>query len=338
MILVVGGAGYIGSHMLKLLREKNEPHLVFDNFENGHRGALQGSSSIQGDLRNPNDLLEAFARHQNIDVVMHFAAYISVGESVREPSKYWHNNTTGVLNLLDAMRQAGVNKFVFSSTAAIFGEPQYVPIDEEHPKNPTSPYGQSKLAVEKLLADFDRGYGLKSVCLRYFNASGADPSGAIGEDHDPEEHLIPVAILAALGRRAAMKVFGNDYDTEDGTCVRDYIHVLDLAQAHLAAVQHLRDGGESRQYNLGNGKGFSVRQVLDTTEKVIGMPVPREDGPRRPGDPAKLIASSEKICCDWGWKPKYPDLQTIVQHAWEWHRTHPVGYADHPDDVVSVKR
>jgi len=319
--------------MLKLLRERNEPHLVFDNFENGHRGALQGSPSVQGDLRNPNDLLELFARHKDIDVVMHFAAYISVGESVREPSKYWHNNTSGVLNLLDAMRLAGVSKFVFSSTAAIFGEPQYVPIDEEHPKNPTSPYGQSKLAVEKLLADFDRGYGLKSVCLRYFNASGADPSGAIGEDHDPEEHLIPVAILAALGRRAAMKIFGNDYDTEDGTCVRDYIHVLDLAEAHLAAVKHLREHGESRQYNLGNGKGFSVRQVLDTTEKVIGIPVPREDGPRRPGDPAKLIASSEKISRDWGWKPKYPDLETIVKHAWEWHRTHPVGYADHPDDV-----
>lgn len=328
MILVVGGAGYIGSHMLKLLREQNEPHIVFDSFENGHRGALQGSDAIQGDLRNSKDLADAFAKHPDIDVVMHFAAYISVGESVREPSKYWHNNTAGVLNLLDAMKQAKVNKFVFSSTAAIFGEPHYVPIDEKHPKAPTSPYGQTKLAVENMLSDFDRGNNLRGVCLRYFNASGADPSGDIGEDHDPEEHLIPVAILSALGRRPAMKVFGTDYPTTDGTCVRDYVHVLDLAQAHLAAVRHLRENGDSRQYNLGNGKGFSVRQVLDTTEKVIGIPVPREDGPRRPGDPATLIASSDLISKDWGWKPKYPELETIVQHAWEWHKNHPNGYGD----------
>ncbi|MEA2553225.1 MAG: UDP-glucose 4-epimerase [Fimbriimonadaceae bacterium] len=339
MILVVGGAGYIGSHMLKLLRDEGEEHLVFDNFEQGHRSALQGSAAVQGDLRNPNDLLRVFAEHPGIDVVMHFAAYISVGESVREPSKYWHNNTAGVLNLLDAMRKAGIERFVFSSTAAIFGEPQYVPIDEEHPKNPSSPYGQTKLAVEKMLADFDRGYSTKSVALRYFNAAGADPTGQIGEDHEPEEHLIPVAILAALGRRPPMKVFGTDYDTPDGTCVRDYVHILDLARAHLLAVRHLRQGGQSGQYNLGNGRGFTVREVLDTVEKVIGMPVPREDGPRRPGDPAKLIASSEKISKDWGWKPQYPDLQTIVEHAWEWHRTHPVGYADHPDDIqaLSVK-
>jgi UDP-glucose 4-epimerase len=328
MILVVGGAGYIGSHMLKLLREQNEPHMVFDNFESGHRAALQGSPAIRGDLRKPNDLEKAFAEHKDIDVVMHFAAYISVGESVREPSKYWHNNTAGVLNLLDAMGKANVNKFVFSSTAAIFGEPHYVPIDEEHPKSPTSPYGQTKLAVENMLSDFDKGKNLKSVALRYFNASGADPSGKIGEDHDPEEHLIPVAILAALGRRPAMKVFGTDYDTPDGTCVRDYVHVLDLAHAHLAAVKHLRNNGDSRRYNLGNGKGFSVRQVLDTTEKVIEMKVPREDGPRRPGDPATLIASSEKISKDWGWKPQYPDLETIVQHAWQWHKSHPDGYGE----------
>lgn len=338
MILVVGGAGYIGSHMLKLLREEKEEHIVFDNFEQGHRSALQGSSSFQGDLRNPNDLLRVFEKHPDIDIVMHFAAYISVGESVREPSKYWHNNVAGVLNLVDAMRFAKVNKLVFSSTAAIFGEPQYVPIDEIHPKSPTSPYGQTKLAVEKMLSDFDRGYGLNAVCLRYFNAAGADPSGQIGEDHEPEEHLIPVAILAALGKRPAMKVFGTDYETVDGTCVRDYVHILDLAKAHLLAVRHLRSGGESRQYNLGNGKGFSVRQVLDTTEKVIGMPVPREDGPRRPGDPATLIASSEKISKDWGWKPEYPDLETIVRHAWEWHRGHPEGYADHPDDVVVSRK
>ena len=325
MILVVGGAGYIGSHMLKLLREQNEPHLVFDNFESGHREALQGSIAVQGDLRNPSDLEDLFDKHPDIDVVMHFAAYISVGESVREPDKYWKNNTTGAQNLLEAMLTASVNKFVFSSTAAIFGEPQYVPIDEDHPKNPTSPYGETKLAVERMLDVFDEHQGLKSVSLRYFNACGADPDGEIGEDHDPEDHLIPVAILSALGKKP-MKVFGTDYDTPDGSCVRDYVHVNDLATAHLSAVKHLRENGESRQYNLGNGKGFSVRQILDTVEKVTGRELPREDGPRRPGDPATLIASSAKISKDWKWKPKYTDLETISGHAWEWHRNHPNGY------------
>lgn len=328
MILVVGGAGYIGSHMLKLLRESNEAHLVFDNFEHGHRGALQGSECIEGDLRNPAELEAVFKKHPEIDVVMHFAAYISVGESVREPGKYWRNNTAGVLNLLDAMRDAGINKFVFSSTAATYGEPKYVPIDEDHPKSPTSPYGESKLAVEKMLADYDTGFGLKSVALRYFNAAGADPSGTLGEDHHPEEHLLPLAIAAAMGRRGSLKVFGTDYDTPDGTCVRDYIHVCDLAQAHLLAVRHLRQNGESRRYNLGNGVGFSIRELLETVYKVSGKVVPAEDAPRRPGDPARLIASSEKIRADWGWQPKYPELEKIVADAWNWHETHPNGYGD----------
>ncbi|HVL38433.1 MAG TPA: UDP-glucose 4-epimerase GalE [Fimbriimonadaceae bacterium] len=327
MILVVGGAGYIGSHMCKLLREVGEPHLIFDNFEQGHRGALQGSPHVQGDLRNPEDLRGVFANHE-IDVVMHFAAYISVGESVREPGKYWTNNTAGVLNLLEAMREANVGKFVFSSTAAIFGEPQYVPIDEEHPKNPTSPYGDSKLAVERMLPAYDRAHQIKSVSLRYFNAAGADPDGLLGEDHDPEEHLIPVAILAALGKRPGMKIFGTDYDTPDGTCVRDYIHILDLAQAHLLAVRHLRNGGESLQYNLGNGQGFSVREVLDMVERVIGREVPKEEGPRRPGDPAKLVASSEKIRRELGWQPRHPSLEEMVRHAWNWRLKHPDGYRD----------
>lgn len=327
MILVIGGAGYIGSHMLMRLREAGVDHVVFDNFEQGHRGALLDSPFVEGDLRNADDLERAFATH-DVDLVMHFAAYISVGESVREPSKYWRNNTAGVLTLLDTMRAHGVSKFVFSSTAAIFGEPQYVPIDEVHPKNPTNPYGQTKLAVERMLDEFDAAYGLKSVCLRYFNAAGADPEGRIGEDHHPEEHLIPVAMLSALGKRPPMKIFGDDYDTPDGTCVRDYIHILDLAEAHLRAVEHLRADGDSRRYNLGNGQGFSVKQIIDATSRVIGIPVPHELGPRRPGDPAKLIASSAKIRSEWGWAPRYTSVGEIIETAWNWHRHHPQGYAD----------
>lgn len=328
MILVVGGAGYIGSHMLKLLRDSGEPHVVFDNLEAGHRSALQGSPFVQGDLRNPEDLGRAFEQYPDIDVVMHVAAYISVGESVREPGKYYRNNTAGVLNLLEVMRERGISKFVFSSTAAVFGNPQYVPLDEKHPKGPLNPYGWSKWMVEQMLDDYDVAHGFKSVCLRYFNACGADPAGVLGEDHDPEEHLIPVAILAALGKRPTMKVFGTDYDTPDGTCVRDYVHVMDLAQAHLLAVRHLRDGGDSRQYNLGNGEGFSVLEVLETTEEVIGRPVPKELGERRPGDSPRLVANSEKIRQDWGWQPQYRDLAEIIRHAWNWRLGHPDGFGD----------
>lgn len=325
MILVIGGAGYIGSHMLALLRDRGEPHLVFDNLETGHRQALQGSRLFEGDLRHREDILRAL-KENSVDTVMHFGAYIMVGESVAQPSEYYWNNFVGVLNLLDAMRECAVLRLVFSSTAAIFGEPQYVPIDEEHPKNPTSPYGDTKLAVERLLASFDRAYGIQSVCLRYFNAAGSDPAGVLGEDHDPETHLIPATILAALGKTPGLKVFGTDYDTPDGTCVRDYVHVCDLAQAHLLAIRHLREGGESRQYNLGNGKGFSVREVIDTVERVVGRPIPRETAGRREGDPAVLIASSDRIKADWGWSPEYPDLATIVEHAWRWRQSHPDGY------------
>jgi len=328
MILVLGGAGYIGSHMLKRLREAGEPHLVFDNLEQGHEAALQGSPLFRGDLRNVDDLRRVFQEHPDIDVVMHFAAYIAVGESVREPGRYFQNNTAAVLGLLEAMREAGVGKFVFSSTAAIFGEPQYVPIDEAHQKAPTSPYGDSKLFVERILQAYDTAHDFRSVCLRYFNAAGADPEAKIGEDHHPETHLIPVAILAAMGKAPALKVFGSDYDTPDGTCVRNYIHVLDLAEAHLLAVRHLREGGESRQYNLGNGQGFSVKQVIQTVERVTGKAVPHEEGPRRAGDPARLIASSEGVRNAWGWQPRYPELETIVQHAWNWHQSHPNGYGD----------
>lgn len=314
--------------MIKLLRAKGENHLVMDNFEQGHRAALHGSPSVDADLRDPIAVRRVLDAHPEIDTVMHFAAYISVGASVREPSTYWQNNTAGVLTLLDALREKGIKRFVFSSTAAVYGEPQHVPLDEDHPKDPTSPYGQTKLAVERMLADFDVAYGLKSVCLRYFNAAGADPSGTIGEDHSPEEHLIPLAIAAAMGRRPSLKVFGTDYDTPDGTCVRDYVHVNDLAKAHLLAVQHLRQDGDSRRYNLGNGVGFTIREVLDTIYKVSGKEVPADDAPRRPGDPARLIASSEKIRNAWGWQPEYPELETIVQTAWAWHESHPNGYDD----------
>lgn len=326
MILVLGGAGYIGSHMLLRLREAGLPHLVFDNLEQGHGAALQGSPLFRGDLRNVDDLRKVFSENPEIDVVMHFAAYIAVGESVQDPGKYFHNNTSAVLQLLEVMREFNVNKFVFSSTAAIFGEPQYVPINEGHPKNPTSPYGDSKLFVEKILKSFDHAYGMRSVCLRYFNAAGADPQSRIGEDHEPETHLVPVAILASVGKKPALKLFGTDYDTPDGTCVRDYIHVLDLAEAHLLAVKHLRADGDSRQYNLGNGQGFSVREVIETVEKVTGNRVPFEEAPRREGDPARLIAASDAIRNAWGWQPRFPDLETIVSHAWHWHQSHPDGY------------
>lgn len=326
MILVVGGAGYIGSHMCKALREAGEPHLVLDNLEKGHREALGGSAFVQGDIRDPDSLDRLFTGHE-IDVVMHFAAYIMVGESVQQPSEYWQNNFVGMLNLLDAMRRHGVGRLVFSSTAAVYGEPQYVPIDEDHPKAPSSPYGDSKLAVEMALKAFDRAYGVRSVSLRYFNASGADPDGVLGEDHDPESHLIPAAILAAMGKTPPMTLFGDDYDTPDGTCIRDYVHVMDLVDAHLLAVRRLRSGGASARYNLGNGQGFSVKEVIETVENVTGLAVPRTVGPRREGDPARLVASSERVRRELGWSPRYADLGTIVQHAWEWRRSHPDGYA-----------
>ena len=325
MILVIGGAGYIGSHMCKLLREQNEPHVVFDNLETGHEQALNGSRLVRGDLRKADDIKHAIEAN-HVDTVMHFGAYIMVGESVQKPAEYYENNFVGVMNLLNAMRDTGVLRLVFSSTAAVFGEPEYVPIDEDHPKDPTSPYGDTKLAVERMLAAYDRAYGIKNVCLRYFNAAGADPDGVLGEDHDPETHLIPAILLAGMGKTPGLKIFGTDYDTPDGTCVRDYVHVMDLAQAHLLAIKHLRDGGDSRRYNLGNGQGFSVRQVIDTVERIMGKPIPQETSDRRPGDPATLVASSERIRKDWGWTPKYPELDTIVQHAWAWREAHPDGY------------
>ncbi len=325
MILVVGGGGYIGSHMCKLLAKAGEQFVVFDNFETGHRQAVAGAKIVEGDLRKSEDIDKAL-KADRFDSVMHFGAYIMVGESVLKPAAYYENNVVGVLNLLNALKGHGINKFIFSSTAAIFGEPQYVPIDEDHPKSPTSPYGDTKLAVERILDAYDRAYGIRSVCLRYFNAAGADPDGILGEDHDPESHLIPAAILAGMGQSPGLSIFGTDYPTPDGTCLRDYIHVMDLARAHLLALNHLRDGGKSKKYNLGNGTGFSVRQVIDTVQSVSGLTIPVLEGPRRPGDPATLIASSDKIKEDLGWRPEIPRLEDIVGDAWKWRKAHPKGY------------
>ncbi|MBS1705047.1 MAG: UDP-glucose 4-epimerase GalE [Armatimonadetes bacterium] len=327
MILVIGGAGFIGSHMAKRLRQQGEPHLIFDNFEAGHRAAILDSKVVEGDIRDPEALRKVFALH-DIDVVMHFAAYIAVGESGHKPLEYWENNTGGMINLLKAMRVAGVSKVVFSSTAAIFGEPEYTPIDEAHPKHPTSVYGETKHAVEQILAKMEEANGIRSVCLRYFNAAGADPEGEIGEDHEPESHLIPAAILAGMGKTPGLTIFGTNYPTRDGTCVRDYIHVYDLAKAHLAAVSHLRAGGSSRAYNLGNGAGYTVREVIESVKNVTGLPIQIEEGPRREGDPAVLVASSEKIRQELGWEPQYGALDTMVEHAWAWRKANPDGYRD----------
>lgn len=329
MILVVGGAGYIGSHVVRLLVEQNAQVIVFDNLSAGHEQAVPRNIPLfEGDLLDKASLSRVFQEYPAIDTVMHFGASISVGESVRNPSLYYRNNVTGTLSLLDAMVEAGVSKLVFSSTAATYGEPQQVPIPESHPKHPTSPYGHSKLVVEQILQAYEVAYGLRSVIFRYFNASGAHPSAQIGEDHRPEEHLIPVAIKAAQGLRPSLKLFGTDYPTPDGTCVRDYIHVCDLAEAHWKGVQWLADGKPSETFNLGNGEGYSVRQVVELVSEVTGMQVPFETADRRAGDPAVLVASSAKAKELLGWEPQRPQLKTIIEDAWRWHSTHPNGYGD----------
>lgn len=328
MILVVGGAGYIGSHVTRQLRLNNLPHVVFDNFESGHREAIQGSPYFEGDLRNPASIAEAFRSYEEITAVMHFGAYISVGESVREPAKYYNNNVLGTLNLLEEMRRTGVKQIVFSSTAAVYGEPQEVPIPEDHVKAPVSPYGESKWICEQMITSFCKAYDFRTVIFRYFNACGADPRGGIGEDHHPEEHLVPLAIQAVMGLRPALKVFGNDYPTPDGTCVRDYIHVVDLADAHLMGIDYLKQGGKSDVLNLGNGSGFSVQQVIETVAEVSGKPVPHEVVDRRPGDPAVLIANASKAKATLGWEPKFANLSNIVSSAWRWHSEFPNGYTE----------
>lgn len=317
-ILVVGGAGYIGSHTVKMLAEKGYNPVVYDNLSKGHREAVAGYPFELGDLGDKARLAEVFKKHQ-IDAVMHFAAFIEVGESVKEPSDYYHNNVAKVLSLLDAMVENNVKYFVFSSTAATFGEPVKPKIDETHPQNPINPYGNTKLMVEKMLEDFDVAYGLKSVALRYFNASGADDSGDIGESHNPETHLIPIVLQAAAGKRLSIKVFGNDYPTPDGTCVRDYVHVNDLANAHILALEKMFKDRTSDRYNLGSGNGFSVAELIKAAKQITGIDFKVEYADRRPGDPAILVADSAKAQKVLGWKPAY-DLNKIIATAWNWEQ------------------
>lgn len=317
--LVVGGAGYIGSHMVWLLGQYGCEVVTLDNLSSGHSDAVLSGESVVGDLVDAALLEQLFSIHK-FDAVMHFASFIQVGESVREPAKYYRNNVSNTLNLLEAMRSHGVKRFVFSSTAAVFGEPDYVPIDETHPRRPINPYGRTKLMVEDALADFDFAYGLKSVCLRYFNAAGAHPQGLLGERHDPETHLIPLVLQAASGRLPYVTVFGRDYDTPDGTCIRDYVHIMDLAEAHWLALQHLMIDGDSVTFNLGNGNGFSVQEVIEVSRQVTGLPILVVEGLRRAGDPPRLVADSKRARTVLGWSPRYADLTTIVSHAWAWEQ------------------
>jgi UDP-glucose 4-epimerase len=321
-VLVAGGAGYIGSHMVQLLLDAGHEPLTLDNLENGHRDAVPGGAFVQADIADGEALDRLFRAHR-IDAVMHFAAYLDVGESVKAPGKYYRNNFGATLALLDAMVRAGVARLIFSSTAAIFGEPQYLPIDENHPRRPINPYGASKAMVESALRDFESAHGMRSVCLRYFNAAGAHPSGRLGERHDPETHLIPVLLQVASGRRRHASIYGRDYDTPDGTCIRDYIHVLDLCDAHLLALQHLQAGGASAAFNLGNGNGFSVLEVIRAVQDVTERDLKVEDAPRRAGDPARLVADSRSIRERLGWSPRYSDIRTIVRHAWAFEQAKP---------------
>jgi UDP-glucose 4-epimerase len=322
-ILVVGGAGYIGCHMVKELIAQHYDVIVLDNLSTGHRRLVSGGRFIHGDLGDAALLDRLFTEHR-IDAVMHFAAFSLVGESVQAPLKYYRNNLARTIGLIEAMVRHDVLTFVFSSTAAVYGEPDSTPIPENHPCRPTNPYGASKLSVERLLRDCDAAYGLKSICLRYFNAAGADETGRIGEMHDPETHLIPLVLKAALAKRP-VRIFGTDYKTPDGTCLRDYVHVTDLARAHLLALDILMDGGDSQVYNLGNSVGHSVRQVIDMAAKVTGKTIDIVEEKRRPGDPAILVADASKIKERLKWHPRYEKLETIIQTAWNWHRDHGAG-------------
>ncbi len=318
-ILVVGGAGYIGSHMVLLLEGQGHEVLVLDDLSSGRAEAVLKAKLVIGSTAD-GPLLDRLFGDGQFTGVMHFASFIQVGESVEQPAKYYRNNMLNTINLLDAMIRHGVGNFIFSSTAAIFGQPDYVPIDEAHPKRPINPYGRSKWMIEQVLQDYDLAYGLKSVCLRYFNAAGADPKGRIGERHDPESHLIPLLLQVASGRREFAQVFGRDYDTPDGTCIRDYIHILDLCTAHSLALANLTAVGRSAVYNLGNGSGFSVQQVIDTVRQITGQPIQVIESMRRPGDPARLVADSALARRELGWSSKYADLREIVAHAWNWEK------------------
>ncbi len=326
MILICGGAGYIGSITAYQMQQNGFECLIFDNLRRGHKPAARDIPFIEGDLHDEALLDEVFQKYP-IDAVVHFAANSLVGESVEKPLEYYDNNVCATMHLLNAMVRNNVKNIVFSSTAAVYGEPEQVPITEDLPKNPTSPYGETKLAIEKMLAWCDRAYGVKSVCLRYFNAAGALPDGSLGEDHTPESHLIPLVLQVALGKREHIGIFGDDYPTKDGTCIRDYIHVLDLADAHCRAVIHLLDGKDSDRFNLGSGEGYSVNEIIALSREITGHAIPAKVTPRRAGDPAVLIASSARAKETLGWAPKY-SLRDIISSAWAWHSSHPNGYED----------
>ncbi len=318
-VLVVGGAGYIGTHMVKALLEEDGNVVVLDDLSRGHRDLVTGGIFVHGSIQDANLLDRLFTSHR-IDAVMHFAAHSLVGESVSMPLIYYRNNVAATVELIAAMVRHDVRRFIFSSTAAVYGEPKNIPIVENHPLRPTNPYGVTKRTVERMLADCDAAHGVKSICLRYFNAAGADESGCIGERHDPETHLIPLVLKVATGERDNIRIFGTDYPTPDGTCIRDYIHVTDLARAHLLALEVLLDEGDSAVFNLGNSKGYSVREVIALARKITGHPIPAEETFRRAGDPAILVAGSEKIKREMDWHPRYENLETIIETAWRWHR------------------
>ncbi len=333
-VLVTGGAGYVGSHAVKALAAAGYDIVVYDDLSNGHAEAVDRLAAafparsirlVRGDVLDAG-AVEAALTEAGADAVLHFAARLLVGESVREPFLYYPTTGTGTLAVLRAMRQAGPRRFIFSSTAATFGEPERSPIDEDHPQRPVNAYGETKLAVERALPHLERAFGIRWTVLRYFNAAGADPDGLLGEDHEPEEHLIPRA-LAAIQGGPPLTIFGEDYPTPDGTCVRDYVHVADLADAHVAALRRLEAGAPSRAYNLGNGTGMSVRQVLEAAGRAAGRPVPHTVGPRRPGDPARLVASNDRAGRELEWRPRWGELSTIVDTAWRWHQAAPHGYA-----------
>ncbi len=324
-ILVAGGAGYIGSHMLDCLSMRGMDAVVADNLSTGHAAAVKHGELIVGDIRDANFLNGIFSKHK-IDGVIDFAAFSLVGESCSDPLKYYANNVTGTIELLRAMHRHNVGSIVFSSTAAVYGEPEKQPIEETDRTLPTNPYGETKLAIERMLGWCAEAYGIKYASLRYFNAAGADPAFGIGEDHSPETHLIPIVLKAALGKRSHVGIYGTDYHTKDGTCIRDYIHVLDLANAHLLALEFLEKGGESGVFNLGNGSGFSVLEIIEAARRVTGMDIPARPEARRAGDPSVLVASNEKAASVLGWKIEHTSIEDIIASAWEWQSAHPEGY------------
>ena len=319
MILVTGGAGYIGSHYVLYERERGSEVVVLDNMVYGHPEAVLGAPVVNGDIGD-EELVSGILREYKVDAVVHFAAFASVGESVQHPERYYGNNVASTFNLLEAMRDNSVSYFIFSSSCATYGNPVYVPMDEQHPQNPINPYGESKFICEKMLSAYDKAHGFRFASLRYFNAAGADPEGRIGESHDPESHLIPILLQVAQGKRESVTIFGTDYDTPDGTCIRDYIHIFDLAQAHSLALERLRNRGDSGFYNLGTESGYSVREVIGLCEKVTGRSIQANEGPRREGDPPRLVASAAKARAELGWNPEYPELRRTIETAWNWEQ------------------